>query len=143
MTTAEETHAECVKHMGDPLGEQYSALWQEVAWLNLKWGEYDELFGKKPSRVQLLNNAAPQFFYVVEKVLWEDTLLHIARLTDPPSKGKKSKLTILTLPGLVDASIKSLLPDSLLSQFDGPNSVATGAIDTSRTATLRSRLTVV
>ena len=110
--TAEETQAEHVKHMGTSLGEQFNALWQEVAWLHLKWGEYDELFGKKPSRIQLLNNAAPRFFRVVEDVLWEDTLLHIARLTDPgqsPGKGKKANLTIQALPGLVDASIKKSL----------------------------------
>ena len=53
--TAEEAQAEYVKHMGTPLGEQFSALWQEVAWLHLKWGEYDELYGKKPSRFQFLN----------------------------------------------------------------------------------------
>ena len=107
--TAKEAQTEYVKHMGTPLGEQFSALWQEVAWLYLKWGEYDELFGKKPSRIQLLNNAAPLFFRVVENVLWEDTLLHIARLTDPaqsPGKGKKTNLTIKALPDLVDAGIK-------------------------------------
>ena len=107
--TAKEVKTEYVEHMGTSLGEQFSALWQEVAWLYFKWGEYDELFGKKPSRIQLLNKAAPQFFLVVEKVFWEDTLLHIARLTDPaqsPGKGKRSNLTIKALPGLVDASIK-------------------------------------
>lgn len=104
--TANEAQTEYVKHMGTPLGEQFSALWQEVAWLYLKWGEYVELFGTKPSRVQLLNNAAPRFFRVVEDVLWDDTLLHIARLTDPPGRGKMAKLTILALPRLVDASIE-------------------------------------
>ena len=108
--TAEEVPAEYVEHMGTVLGEQFSALWQEMAWLHLKWAEYVELYGTKPSRIQLLNNAAPQFFYVVENVLWEDTLLHIARLTDPaqsPGKGKRANLTIQALPGLVDAKIKN------------------------------------
>ena len=59
--TAKEAQTEYVKHMGTPLGEQFSALWQELAWLYLKWGEYNELFGTKPSRVRLLNNAAPRF----------------------------------------------------------------------------------
>ena len=107
-TTAEETQAEYVKHMGTPLGVQFGALWQEMAWLYLKWGEYDELFGKKPSRVQLLNEAAPLFFRVIQNVLWEDTLLHIARLTDPAQsvgKGNRTNLTIQALPDLVDASI--------------------------------------
>lgn len=107
--TAKEVQTEYVKHMGTSLGEQFSALWQEVAWLYLKWGEYVELFGTKPSRIKLLNNAAPGFFRVVENVLWEDTLLHIARLTDPAQshgKGTRTNLTIQALPGLVDASIE-------------------------------------
>ncbi len=100
--------------MGTPLGEQFGALWQEVAWLYLKWGEYVDLFGTKPSRIKLLNNAASGFFRVVENVLWEDTLLHIARLTDPAQshgKGKWTNLTIQALPGLVDASIEKSIAD--------------------------------
>ena len=55
---------------GQALGEQYSALWQEVAWLHAKWGEYVELFGTKSSRVDLLNEAAPYFFGQLQYTLW-------------------------------------------------------------------------
>lgn len=90
-----------IKHMGEPLGSLFYALWQEVAWVRVKWQEYIELFGKKPSRVDLLNKSAPLFFRIVQNVLWYDILMHIARLTDPPKSKGKPNLTIRRLPELV------------------------------------------
>jgi hypothetical protein len=60
----------------------------------LKWGEYVELFGTKPSRIDLRNRAAGGFFRVVQDGLWEDVLLHVARLTDAPRSGGRANLTI-------------------------------------------------
>jgi hypothetical protein len=100
--TAEEQRQEYIQQMGDALGRQFHALWQEVAWLYSKWAEYLELFGTSPSRVELLNSAAPGFFRIVQDTLWEDTILHIARLTDRPKSFGKANLTICGLPSLVD-----------------------------------------
>ena len=104
--TAEEQRQECIQQMGDTLGCQFHALWQEVAWLYSKWAEYLELFGTSPFRVELLNSAAPGFFRIVQDTLWEDTILHIARLTDRPESFGKANLTIRRLPGLVDDAIR-------------------------------------
>ena len=100
--TAEEAKREYFGAMGEPLGKQFHALWQEVEWLHIKWDEYVELFGTKPSRIELLKRAAPRFFGVVQDLLWEETILHIARLTDPPKQGKYENLTIKALPALMD-----------------------------------------
>ena len=103
--TADEVKREYADAMGEPLGKQFHALWQEVAWLHVKWEEYLELFGTKPSRIELLNKAAPRFFGIVQDLLWEETILHIARLTDPAKSKKKknrSNLTIYVLPDLID-----------------------------------------
>jgi hypothetical protein len=103
--TAEEARDHYVETMGEPLGTQFAALWQEVASLHVKWSEYVELFGTNSTRVEVLNQTAPAFFRMIQDVLWEDVLLHIARLTDPPASGKqkdKAKLTILNLPELVN-----------------------------------------
>jgi hypothetical protein len=89
--------------MGDPLGSVFYELWQDAAFLHMKWAEYVELFGTDPSRIELLNTAAMTFFGVVQHVLWEDTLLHIARLMDKPETGRKTNLTIQRLPQLVRA----------------------------------------
>ena len=91
--------------MGEPLGAVFHSLWQEVAWLYRRWHEYVALYGDKPSRVDLLNDAAPGFFRVVQDTIWEATLLHIARLTDPPRSAGKENLTILRLAPLVSDAI--------------------------------------
>lgn len=90
--------------MGEPLGQIYSALWQEIATLHFHWGEYVELFGNKPARITLLNDAAPFFFRMIQDGLLEMSVLHLARLTDAPvSRGRneRTNLTIRSLPNLI------------------------------------------
>jgi len=102
--TAEEAKRDSVECMGGPLGKLFHALWQEHAWLYAKWEEYLVLYGTKPSRIDLLNRVAPCFFRIIQDVLWEDIVLHIARLTDPRKSAGKANLTIRRLPDLVDDS---------------------------------------
>jgi hypothetical protein len=108
--TAEEVKKAKIAKMGEPLGALYSALWQAVATIHFHWNEYVELFGAKPERVDLLNRAAPAFFRMLQDELWENSLLHLARLTDPAnSQGKedRSNLTIQALLALItDAKLK-------------------------------------
>jgi hypothetical protein len=100
--TAEEVKRHHIEVMGHDLGSLYYALWNELAWLYSKWQEYVELFGTKPSRIDLINKAAGHFFRIVQDSLWEDTLLHIARLTDPSKSCGKDNLTIMKLSFLIE-----------------------------------------
>lgn len=99
--TADESKKHYIAAMGEALGAQFAELWQEVVYLHRKWGEYLVLFGTKPERLKILNAGAPVFFRMVQDVLWEETLLHIACLTDRPEVGKKTNLTIQNVPKLV------------------------------------------
>jgi len=87
-------------------------LWQEVATIHFHWSEFKELFHNKKSRIDLLNKSAGLFFRMVQDGLWEGTLLHIARLTDPPHTGSKdrSNLSVQNLSALIgDANLKALV----------------------------------
>lgn len=99
--TSELAKQDNIVHMGEELGSLYSELWQEVSRLFIIWGEYVALYGTKPSRVDLINNAAPLFFKVVQVSLWDNTLLAIARITDPTESCRKKNLTIKHLPSLI------------------------------------------
>jgi hypothetical protein len=99
--TAEESRQHAIDAMGEDLGRFYHALSNELAWLHLKWGEYIVLFGTKPSRIDLINRAAGEFFRIVQDGLWEDALLHLARLTDSPRSKGKDNLSIRALPSLI------------------------------------------
>jgi hypothetical protein len=104
----EEVTSHHIEKMGEALGRQFDALWHDVVWLHRKWAEYVELYGTKETRVELLNQAAPQFFRMIQDALWEETLLHVARLTDKStSPGRRQNLTIQNLPQLIsDSKIK-------------------------------------
>ncbi len=95
----EEVKRQHIELMGKDLGSVFNELCNELAWLYIKWNQYVELYGTKSSRIELTNQAAPLFFRIVQDTLWEDTLLHIARFTDPPkSAGKKSDNTSTAYP---------------------------------------------
>lgn len=115
--TPEEVEQQYVGAMGAELGRLFHKLTNECSWLHWKWGEYLILFGSKPERVDLLNAAAGAFFRIVQDCLWEDTLLHIARLTDPPKSAGKKNLTLQRLPTLVvpevRGKVETLLQDCL------------------------------
>ena len=117
--TADESKAENIAKMGQPLGEQFSALWQEIAGLHSRWGEFVELYGSKKSRIDLLNQTAPAFFRFTQDALAEQTLLHISRLVDPPySVGNKQKtnLTLRNLPELIDDGILKAEVETLTNE---------------------------
>lgn len=110
MKKHEEVKQDYVTCMGKELGSVYFQLYQEFSWLYIKWNEYVEMFGTKPSRIELLNKAAPLFFYVVQETLWREILLHIARLTDSEKTCGKQNLTIKRLPGLIkDKEIRNCI----------------------------------
>jgi len=92
-----EIEQQHLQAFGPELGPVYHALYNEVLWLHSKWLEYRKLYAGSAKRVELLNTAAPFFFYVVQDVLWDDVLLHIARLTDPAKQGSFENLTLLRL----------------------------------------------
>jgi hypothetical protein len=107
--TSEEVKAEHIAKMGDQLGKAYNALYNELAWQFTKWRQYEELFGKKPERIDLLNEAAPLFFRLLQDTMWEDTLLHLARLTDAVASRGKENLTVRQLPLLAEPALKGEL----------------------------------
>ena len=123
--TDEEANREHIEKLGDKLGPLFHELWNEVAWLYTKWEEYIELFGKTPSRIDLLNQSAPMFFWIVQDSLWENVLLHITRLTDPPISGKKSSgkknLSIQCLSILVDEEIKEIISKQINNAIEKSN----------------------
>ena len=118
--TAEEVEQEHLSVMGPELGPVYHRLFNECAWLQITWQQYVELFGSRSDRIDLLNQAAALFFRIVQDNFWDDTLLQLSRITDPPESAGKANLTIQRLPplisyrnaqaevqGLVDAAITS------------------------------------
>ena len=103
--SADQVKAERLDRLGPKLGPVFHALSDDLAWLQVKWAEYRQLFGTSPERIDLLNSAAGLFFRVLQDTLWEDALLHIARLTDAADVGGRRNLTVRALPALCEDPI--------------------------------------
>jgi hypothetical protein len=73
--SAKEVRASYIDAMGQELGELFHATSSELTWIHWRWKQYRILFGEKPGRIDLLNEAAPLFFRIVQDVFFEDTLL--------------------------------------------------------------------
>ena len=111
-----ERRAEYVRTMGPDLGLLYHELEEEVDWLQQKWNDFRELFANGPERIEVLNTVAPNFFCMLHKLMFEDAMLHLCRLTDSPQTkvrvGKRVEtrhnLTVMALADLIsDAALKN------------------------------------
>lgn len=87
--------------LGPELGPLYQELCGEFVLLNEKWRTYADLFGASARRVDLLERAASRFFAFLQPTLFDDTALHLVRLTAAPSTAEHSFLTIQRLPELI------------------------------------------
>jgi hypothetical protein len=110
-----KARTEAIKAMGCALGELYDILSNQVIWVHLKWKEYRKLFGTDQRTVDFLNTAAPAFFAELQEILWNDILLHLCRLTDPPKSAGKGNLTIALLPNVTSESrLTTLLTEAII-----------------------------
>ena len=109
--TADDIRAESVAKMGETLGSIRYELNNQVVLLHIRWITYRELFGTSPETVALLNATASAFFYDVERIMWEDVLLHLCRVTDPEKTMGKDNLTIQRIPPLANVAINVELKD--------------------------------
>jgi hypothetical protein len=100
--TADEVKAEYVGVLGAHAGPFFYFLKNELILLHAKWKQYVVLFGTSESRIDVLNSMAGFFFGTVQDVMWDDALLHIARLTDPAKTFGKANKANLSVQGLVD-----------------------------------------
>lgn len=100
-SSAEEVEADHLRVLGPQLGVLWHALYNEVVWLHAKWKQYRHLYASTEN-VDLLNETAGFFFGVVQKIMWEDAVLHLARLTDPPRSMGKENLTLRRLAEAIE-----------------------------------------
>lgn len=89
----------------------YDLLVQEISDINAKWKIYKQIFYSSEENIKLLNEFAPICFEYIQRVLIDDILLSICRLTDPPKRGRNGNLSLLRMLNLLkaDASIHSNL----------------------------------
>lgn len=96
--SSDEVEQQHLDAFGPEAGALFHGLYYEVTWLHAKWLEYRKLFAKSEERIELLNETAGFFFKIVQDTLWENVILQIARLTDPPVQQGFANLTLRRIP---------------------------------------------
>ncbi|HWF83597.1 MAG TPA: hypothetical protein VG222_02055 [Vicinamibacterales bacterium] len=85
-----------------------SASWQwgsSLDSLQIKWCEFTALF--LADAIDLLNQSASTFFYLVKQMMFNDAMLHLSRLTDPGVQNGFENLSIRRLSDLIsDVGLK-------------------------------------
>jgi hypothetical protein len=105
---APEDRREAGPGMPETLAEHFIVLSHELTLLGWQWQQYAELFAGSPARLALMNGAAPFFFWLVQRTLWEEMLLGISRLVGPTRSMGRDNLTIAHLPELIaDEGLRS------------------------------------
>jgi hypothetical protein len=78
------------------IGDLFRVLWLELVRLNARYKLYAELYGERDS-VNILDDAAPHAFGLIQASLQSDIVLTLSRLLDPSSMGKNRNITFSRL----------------------------------------------
>lgn len=96
-----------ILEMSDQLRAEFDALKGYATLLEVRWRDYETLFGTDQARVDILNKTAPQFFALVEDSMWSSVVLDLTKMTADLKTGRHDNLTLQRLPALVDSSIRA------------------------------------
>jgi hypothetical protein len=98
--------------LGVNQGVIYNTIKNNVFWIDIKWKEYKIQFANR-TNIDVLEDAASFYFYMIRQIMIDDILLHICKITS--SIGKKYPyLSIRRLPDLVEPQYR----DSLVMLID-------------------------
>jgi len=67
----------------------------------MKWNQYRQLYARSPKRIELLNQTAGHLFGLIQEILLEDVVLHLARLSERGQTAGRENLSLRRLPALV------------------------------------------
>jgi hypothetical protein len=99
-----------IEKMGPELGTLQFKLFNQCAWLYVKWLDFVVLYGNDAETIAVLNQSAHSYFHMLQEVLFEDAILHICRLSDPAIVAGR---TTVSVNGLMRAHFPDQLKNEL------------------------------
>jgi hypothetical protein len=106
------------KLLPQEINEIFSKLQSEIIWLYGRWIIFEQLYGKSPERVELLNEAAATYFRITQDVLLSDILIHIGRITDKPKIQGNENLSLEQIIARLDKNKYSDLVKTLEEKME-------------------------
>jgi hypothetical protein len=104
----------------------FRPLYDQLAFIRMKWGMFRQVFGTDAERIELVNRFAAGFFGVVQLVMYDDLVQSLFRLTDPALTGRHPNLSLDRLAEVVaaagtpiaaDVQARSQAIDDILTPF--------------------------
>ncbi len=113
--TVNEERAHMIEILGKERGLLFYSLQNEFIFLFQKFRHFKELFMKDESRIELLNKAAPFFFFTLQKVLLDDLVMNISRFTESE---KQRKFKNATVKGFINRFDRNQLNHDIMKKFN-------------------------
>ena len=85
------------RSLGRDFGRVYYGVKSSWAWAVVRRNEYRALYSNI-EYFETMNSLAGHFFGVMQSILWDDLLLCVTRLTDPPKAQEEITLVWLNCP---------------------------------------------
>lgn len=96
----------CAHAMGEEAGTVYGLLCKELWELSRERDTYQALFGAGTADFNLINESAPDFFGLVQRLLFESIALRIEKLAQPASSGNgQQNVTFSKLLQMLDLNL--------------------------------------
>jgi hypothetical protein len=110
--------------MGQEFGDVF--YWSFNEWCDLQqiWEQFENLFGHSPKRVAVMNEAGAAFFYNVDRLFFEASMLALCRLSDPLKSAGKDNLTVMLFMKYMDSDVRKVKMKALLETVTTSTSFA-------------------
>jgi hypothetical protein len=96
--------------MPTAIDEVFQPLRNEVLDIHMAWRLYREAFATSKERVILLNRYAGVWFGYAQAAMYDDIVVSIFRLLDPPNQGKgRDNLALARLADVVETDSQTVL----------------------------------
>jgi hypothetical protein len=83
--------------MSPSLDDVFGAVNQQVTQLSHRWNIFRQLFDSGPESIELLNRSGSIVFGLLQRLLIDDAILTISRLTDPAGSNDRQNASVPTL----------------------------------------------
>lgn len=112
---SKEIEKEMIEVLGSEQGKLFNSIQNEFILLGEKFKHFKELFMTDESRIQVMNKTAPFFFFSLQRILLDDLVMNISRLTESEMN---RKFRNATLKGFIRSFDKERLSPEIFQYFN-------------------------
>jgi hypothetical protein len=85
----------------------------QVVQISLRWKTYCQLFMSGSAKVELLNKSASNVFGLVQRLMLDDTIMSVSKLTDPAISGRYQNASVHNLIEKASAYLSATTRDEV------------------------------